>query len=352
MDNIYLVRPNFLDGNAYLYRFLVADNYAKPLISKIERGSHGKYSMAYDRMRKQLYYFSANNMFFVIGLDGEVRSSRQLLQAGKDAGLQYPLLNLDRNGTLHAAWTTQKHGVYLYWDIHYMLSRDGGETWEKMDGTPIALPAMADQNGPTDRITLDDEYEVHTWLSNFMAKNGKLHFVYMAQTWPRRQHYVRYDLKTVRREVDIWPEFKGEKISLLNLDGFFASRVSQPNSPLYVIAAEKEGYGGLRRLACLASDDNGKTWYDYAVSEMYFNPYSIGGARDLTADGYIIGSFTDQKDPPSVYFFRIQAGVSGAKVVSARSLGEMATLKLADVRFMAGVLASFPSGRLEKKALR
>ncbi|HOZ46111.1 MAG TPA: hypothetical protein PLO37_10115 [Candidatus Hydrogenedentes bacterium] len=34
------------------------------------------------------------------------------------------------DGTLHAAWTSQKHGEYLYGDIHHVLSPDNGETWE------------------------------------------------------------------------------------------------------------------------------------------------------------------------------------------------------------------------------
>ena len=60
------------------------------------------------------------------GLDGEVRSSQRLLQAGPRAILQYPQLSLGRDGTLYAAWTTSCPEVYLYWDIHAMQSPDGG----------------------------------------------------------------------------------------------------------------------------------------------------------------------------------------------------------------------------------
>jgi hypothetical protein len=321
-----------VDGNAYLYRFLAAEQYAQPHITKIPNGSAGKYCMAYDHLRKQLYYFAHNNTFHVIGLDGTVRRSVNLLQAGPDAVLQYPLLHLDREGTLHAAWTTQKHGVYLYWDIHTMQSRDGGQSWQKMDGTSVTLPVVADQHGAADRITLDDEFDVHTWLSNFMVKDGKAHFIYLAQTQPPRQHYVRYDLKTAKKDVDVFPEFKGERISLRSLDGFFATRAALPDAPLYCVLAHKG------RIACLASDDNGATWYDYAVSERTFKPYAIGGCRELTTDGYIIGSFTDQlssTDAAStahVYFFKIQAGLSSGKVVSINDAKGATTLKFADVR--------------------
>lgn len=73
--------------------------------------------MVLDPARRQLVYFAHNNSFHRIGLDGVVRSSINLLTAGQSGSLQYPLLYLDRAGTLHTAWTTLKQGVYLYWDI-------------------------------------------------------------------------------------------------------------------------------------------------------------------------------------------------------------------------------------------
>ena len=63
---------------------------------------------------------------------------------------------------------------------------------------------------------------------------------------------------------------------------------------------------------CLASDDNGATWRDFAASPPVANPYSIGGCRNVTRDGSIIGSFTEQTAPTTdtgggskVFFFRI-----------------------------------------------
>jgi hypothetical protein len=326
-DNLYLARPDFVDRNAYLYRFLASEGYARPHISKIEKGSAGKYCMMYDRERGQLYYFAHNNTFHVVGLDGTVRRSGTIMKKGETACLQYPHLSLDLDGTLHAAWTTNKNDEYLYTDIHYMKSVDGGGTWRKMDGTPLELPVIADYHGATDQINLNDEYDYHTWLSSFMVKNGKLHFVYKyaAPGDAMREHYVRYDLKTAQREIDLWPEFKGETISLNNPDGFFASRASDPGSPLYCTLVQ-DG-----RIACLRSDDNGTTWHDHAVSSRRFgvnekmnNPYSVGGSREVTEDGWVLGSFTDRIPNPGqikdltaagmsapVYFFRFRANPKG-----------------------------------------
>ena len=250
---------------------------------------------------------------------------------GANALPQYPLSFLDPSGVLHAAWTTQKHGVYLYWDIHYMASDDGAQSWRRMDGTPLAIPLPVDDSGPSDRITLDDEFEVHSWLSNLLVKDGKAHFAYAAQTATWRQHYVRYDLATAARDVDLNPIFEGKEIRLASLDGFFTSRADLPEAPLYYVSSA----GG--RLGCLASDDNGETWYDYARSEESFNPYSIGGARELTADGAIVGTFTDYRvtegrDLSQVHFFRIQAGLSRARLEIEKGADGRQSLRFYEVR--------------------
>ena len=62
--NIYLMRVDFVDGNAYLYRFAAADDYAEPVVTTVPGGAAGKYSMFLDQGRKQLYFFSHNNNFF------------------------------------------------------------------------------------------------------------------------------------------------------------------------------------------------------------------------------------------------------------------------------------------------
>lgn len=307
--NIYLMRVNFQDGNAYLYRFLAEKGFQEPLISVVPQGAAGKYAMRYDPSRKQLYFFSHNNTFHVIDLDGRIKKFCTLLQQGPHAVLQYPYLDMDPDGTLHAAWTTQKHDAFLYYDIHHMCSPDGGETWRNLDGASLAPPIVADDTGPAMRITLDDEFEHHTWLSNFRVKNGKLHFVYLAQRAPFRQHYMRYDIPTGKRDMDLQPEFAGETIRLSGSDGYFAACSSKPESPLYCVMQDAG------HIACLVSRDNGGSWQDFARSTQAFRPYAIGGYREITEEGYVIGSFTEQGSPDilardtKVFFFRIKTDI-------------------------------------------
>ena len=67
-------------------------------------------------------------------------------------------------------------------------------------------------------------------------------------------------------------------------------------------------------LVCLTSADDGRTWHDHAVSEATFSLYAVGGCRELTDDGAVIGAFTDTRDTSArpggsrVYFFRIDTG--------------------------------------------
>jgi len=313
--NIYLVRPDFADGNAYLYRFFAKEDFSKPRISKMPEGSAGKFAMTIDLPRQQLYYLDhTHGRFQAVGFDGEVYLSHVILQPGKHAILQYPHLALDQDGTLYAAWTTSKPVGYHYWDIHVMRSRDAGKTWEKLDGTPLTLPVIADDSGQADRISADDEFEVHSWLSAFMVKEGKLHFAYWTANKPERQRYVRYDTTTGKKDVDIQPMFAGRPATQQNDSGFFATCAGVKGSPLYFVSVIEDR----TRPACLASDDNGATWHEYALCDQKFNGrvYSIGGARELTSDGYIIGTFTVVTpgakvyyEPKSgkVYFFKIKA---------------------------------------------
>lgn len=303
-ENLYLIRPDFVDGSSYLYAFTAGGDYSKPRVTPIPGSAAGKFALVYDSKRKQLYYCSQNHTFHIIGLDGAVKRSFPLLVPGNHAVMQYPLMQMDGD-VLHVAWTTSLPDKYLYWDIHSMNSPDGGATWRKMDGTALTLPVIADDSGPSDRITLDDEFDVHTWLSSFCVRDGKAHFFYLAQTTPWRQHYMRYDLKSAKRDIDLAPIFKGETIELKGLDGFFA----KDKSAIYCI-----GHTPDERIGCLVSHDNGASWHDHAASEKIEKMYALGGCRDVNTDGAIIGSVTSSLssnlDPgggSKVFFFKIPA---------------------------------------------
>ena len=166
------------------------------------------------------YWFAHNNnTFHVVALDGTERSNVILIAPGRRAYLMYPHLTLADKGTLFAAWTTQRPTTsspqgYLYHSVHAIKSPDGGQTWQTLDGRRLEVPIIADDSGPVTQISKDSEFDVHKWLSAFMAKAGKLHFAYWAETKPQRQWYLRYDVVTGKAEIEtetIFADRKQEK---------------------------------------------------------------------------------------------------------------------------------------------
>jgi hypothetical protein len=311
-DNLYVGRPDWVSREVLLYRFLASEDYKTPHISRVEKAAAGKYAMALDEARKQVYFASHNGKLARFGLDGAVKPVKLLLKRDGDVGQEYPYLHLDAGGTLHTAWTSLFVPKRRYWSIHHLQSPDGGDSWQSFAGKKLTLPVAAGEKGPSDRITLDDEFEPSTWLANFLVKDGKAHFLYLAHTKPPRQHYVRYDVATGKRELDRQPEFRGGTLGIRSLHGFFATDPRTVNSPLFCISRDERA----ARLVCLASDDNGATWRDHSVSIKFRQPYAIGGCREVTPDGWIIGSFTDvvgsgrkgeAEGTGRVHFFRIPA---------------------------------------------
>ncbi|HEX4924613.1 MAG TPA: hypothetical protein VFV50_11025, partial [Bdellovibrionales bacterium] len=161
----------------------------------------------------------------------------------------------------------------------------------------------------TDRITLDDEFNVHTWLWTFLIRNQRAHFFYQAQTAPPRQHYVRFNTVTGAKELDIYPDWGGTTIKLQNLDGFCATGTATQN--MYCVSRTKEN-----KLGSIFTADNGSTWQDYAMAgEAARIKTQIGGYRRLTYDGYVVGTYTEYDAQPagapvSVKFFRIKTSAA------------------------------------------
>ena len=213
LGNLYLLRVDFVSHDAYLDRWPrgAADRAQARSTTRIPNAAAGKYAAMIDPNRQLIYFFSHNNTFHRLRLDGTLVDSRNLLTAGPHGLLQYPLLSLDPHGKLHLAWTTQKHGEYLYWDIHHAWSGDGGETfrsWSASESVPTAeltLPIIADDTGPTCASAWMMSSR-HTWLSSSLATQNHWHGAVPGESNPPRQHYVRYRLSTGQRELDRQPE--------------------------------------------------------------------------------------------------------------------------------------------------
>ena len=311
-DNLYLYRPNWVNRRGYFYRFLADDDYRSPTVTDFGLPSaSGKYSMMYDSHRKTFYVAQNPFWFAVLSADGRVLRKTKLWSRGKRANVEYPHLSLAADGTIHLAWTTNVHGKYWYHSVHHMQSPDAGAHWQRMDGTALQAPLQADDPDSAQQVSQTAENDDHTWLANFTAKQGKVHFVYATLDVDssnfKYMNYLRYDAATGRRDVYTTPEFRGETIALNKSSGFFATSAAAQTPLFCVMAADN-------RIACLASVDQGRTWKDYARGEtQYTGAYAISGCRE-TSRGNILGSFTDRHQPTgdplrrsAVYCFRIKA---------------------------------------------
>jgi hypothetical protein len=325
--NIYLAHADWFQGgqNAYVMRFLASDNFQNPTSTALTGGAGAKYAMEIDEARGQLYFFSHTNKFFRVRLsDLAILAEYQLTRDGTNANMHYPHLYLDEYGHLYVAWTTVRinpaligeNGLcrngYLYWSIHFMRSLDGGVTWEKPNGQRLDPPIVADDTGPTDEITPPDERCATTWLSTFLVKGDKAHFVYHAYSESPpplidRPHYVRYDLATAQIVRNVVP-FKGDTISIKNMEGVCSTRRSIKE---IFCVSKSNGNNIDSRIAVLKSEDNGLTWRDHALGPLPSSPppntYALGGSPQVTDDGYIIGSYTEITGPVSgvAKFFKV-----------------------------------------------
>ena len=257
--------------------------------------------------------------------------------------MMYPLLTLSDDGTLYAAWYTQKHGKYIYRGVYAICSRDGGASWQTFDGNPLTLPVVDDDSGPAEMISREDSFGVHTILCGFLAKADKLHFTYTVNQSPDQTHYVRYDTGSMHRDLETQPLFAGRAGTRMNNSGFLCADRSVTGSTLYYVTGDRT------RLFCFASDDEGTSWYEYAVGDQSYpinkegwhGIYSIGGYRGLTDDHHIIGTFTEVADFAKTYyephsgkahFFRIQGGLCRAVVASTDYRDGKFNIEFDDVR--------------------
>lgn len=325
-DNIYMYRPDWFDRTMCLYRFLASDDYAKPTFVNPYRlnSVSGKFSMDIDTAKGLLYIVqNSGNMLLVTNLQGEVQYARRIWQTGPIACMEYPHVCVAPDGVLHLAWKTETHTrppeakamrffATPYWSVHHMQSRDGGLTWENADGKSIDIPVVADTDGAAQLIFhREADPIVSSTLANFIAGGDHVHFA--CAMLPGQQAvdgrivsglatpgvvpespYFRLSKDTGRIDIRHEPRFECDGAVINTWNGFFATDRDSPDAPLYYVGAEDN------QLTCIVTRDRGQTWSLHARSDHHFDEvYSLGGCRQITADGRIIGSVTNRVSNPA-----------------------------------------------------
>jgi hypothetical protein len=326
--NLYLIYPE--KRQTRFQKFTAVDGYTAPIISKAyaEASSGSCFVSVYDRVRGRFYHATQWGHLLTIDKAGRLLRSQRVFTAGSTGSVPfYPYLFVDESGVIHCATTTVDRADSIpYESIRYLMSTDGGQTWCRMGGQPVATPTTCDPDGPSTMINLPEEVQYNTWLANMHAKNGKVHFMYLARNpagagrpgrAPKievRQHYMRFDSRTGKREIDSWSDWnnawRGNELRIHSVCGFFVSDPADPGGPLFAVGAlDAPGRrDDPRKLAALVSYDNGTTWRDYAVSDDIGKVWAEGGYRCVTQQGRVIGTFASAKPQwATTLFFQFDA---------------------------------------------
>lgn len=317
---LYLVHGDEAAGAAYFYRLSPLTSFAPELISTIDGAHAQKFSLLLDEDRGQLYYAAytgPNTRLVTLDLAGGVIADLLLTGGERIARPSYPRMLLG-GGTLYVAWSSDRIGgdINDYHSIHAVRSPDGGETWQNLAGKPLTPPFVGDQDGDTTEITEPWERPCTTWLTGFAATRHKAHFFYLAapnlsvRACALRKNVVRYqrfDLDTGERQA-IKGDFVPGGATFDNPGGYFINgflATSPRDGALFLSSQTADN-----RLAIAASPDQGATWRLISQTDpLEDHLYAIGGQRQVTSDGSVVGSFTHDtlrpgEAPSAVRFFR------------------------------------------------
>jgi hypothetical protein len=221
----------------------------------------------------------------------------------------YPELYFDRSSSCPSgqsgscdltlmAWTTSNpNNPKGYYDIHYIISPDGGQTWYGKTGAISSWPILAGDDGVGWQLLDASEYNsganTYTndtnWLANIYVQDGHLYFIYRHQG-----SYALYRRVTPRwtgsgytMTNDVGPVTVG----LADGNGAFFSGNGTTGSQIFLTS---DAPGGTS-IKTVSSTNDGQTWNTYATSPpTATSVYATSGGHDLGPGGTIIGAYTDE----------------------------------------------------------
>jgi hypothetical protein len=196
------------------------------------------------------------------------------------------------------AWTTSNpNNPKGYYDIHYIISPDGGQTWYGKTGAISSWPILAGDDGVGWQLLDSSEYNsganTYTndtnWLANIYVQDGHLYFIYRHQG-----SYALYRRVTPRwtgsgytMTNDVGPVTVG----LADGNGAFFSGNGTTGSQIFLTS---DAPGGTS-IKTVSSTNDGQTWNTYATSPpTATSVYATSGGHDLGPGGTIIGAYTDE----------------------------------------------------------
>lgn len=226
------------------------------------------------------------------------RTSLTTLPDGRD-GFHYPHLAAHGDATF-LAWTSWEQCRSIYSVAGVARSEDGGANWTTLEGTPLTLPFDGGPDGPAGSLLAEEDRDLSAPLGAFTAHGGALHVYYCAMSQPAwRQTYLRYDL-AARQWHRTNPRWGGSDLEINGLDAAFVSA-----GDCLLAVGNRSG----NALTVLASDDAGRSWFDFGIVPMPEGLIPYGVHACLTPDSALLCLFTaspaSQSGPSKVMSFRM-----------------------------------------------
>jgi hypothetical protein len=340
-NHLYVFVSSMVDNGSwsnsptYLYKFL-SPSYAVPTPTTNISYSAGKSCTMYDQPRQRLYFLTwgaagagAPNLWAVDKTGAVITGFPKTLWTWNTSMYpMYSLMYLTTSGTLVAAWTNQditytstgNEATPPYYDNRFIYSTDGGTTWTGTTGT-LTMPISAvnttiagtTYTSPSWQITdAADRQTVGTWGDNFLnqiAVNGGYLSAVYDHGGSVTQVGRRFNMSNNTFDKDFRP-ITGTTITPDQQGGGYAQDTSGTGRLFYVAGSATGGTAG--HVGIIYSDDQGSTWHDAVATSKITTTsqnsiYSLGTARQVQADGSIIGLFTlctFGAAPADIYFFR------------------------------------------------
>lgn len=182
---------DFTTNIVYVYRWADPTASTTPTLWTFasDQGQNGKWSCAYDEMRRKFYFIGTGFELLMVDDSGTSTKQKLLAQTSSSHGIyyaEYPNISIGDDGYIHLVWTTTDttSAVPQYHGIQYMQSPNGGANWSPNGLAPwIATPTtqvVPDESGTSLLANYFGEFlNRNTFLTAFQQFGEKLYFAFM-----------------------------------------------------------------------------------------------------------------------------------------------------------------------------
>ena len=332
----------YVTGNVYnasvgggwqtnIWRFRAGSFSSTPQHTLVNYGS-SKYSMIYDPARNQidlgLWLWGSRPNFVAINAStlSVVKTVNLFkLRTPNYDDAEYPNLAIGPSGQVLFGWSTvdavlwnNGAGTQNYYDAHFLVTTDGGATWDGPNGQ-VTLPIYGSDSNSYEVVNAQDpaEFEPYgsssykgNWnmLDTLLWNDNGVDAAYMGYIPQNHVSFARLDWasQTWMNRSHSQVTAEGDK---MNADSEGLSENPSYTGAIYRMGQENAPGGGTRVRADVSTDD-GATWHTFATSSWstdlgwdYLDPSHVVGPKGQLGAVFTVITSSTSSD---VYFVHSQ----------------------------------------------